>query len=377
VLVDGLATLRDELESDARYDLLDDLDRVLAGGPAAGIVMAVTAERAGAVPAALAAVTSQRWVLQPADPGELGLLGVRPADVPAWCPGRAHLCEHGLEAQLAWPGPLDEAVVTVASRWAPPRTPPPAVGVLPATVSLASLCAASPRSNGVGADHGDADNVVVGIGDRALTPIGLTLRPGDHALVVGPPRSGRSNALAIIADQLRAARPEAWIGLVAPRDRRPSHDVYDRTATDLTALDVPSGERAYLLVDDAELVEDLGGLLATRLHALDPHLHVIAAGRPDALRAGFGHWTQLVRRSRLGVLLQPDPLVDGDLLGVTLPRHRRPINQAGRGYVVAAGLCDLAQLALARSAAVSVGPARTSSSAPPTERAPASVYASA
>ena len=98
-------------------------------------------------------------------------------------------------------------------------------------------------------------------------------------------------------------------------------------------------------MDDAELVDDADQLLARSLASADAGLRVVAAGRPDALRSGYGHWTQLVRRSRLGILLQPDLLVDGDLLGVTLPRHRPFPRLPGRGYLVAEGRVEMIQLA--------------------------------
>ena len=101
----------------------------------------------------------------------------------------------------------------------------------------------------------------------------------------------------------------------------------------------------WLLVDDAELIDDPDQLLTRGLTSAVPGLRVVAAGRPDALRSGYGHWTQLVRRSRLGVLLQPDLLVDGDLLGVTLPRHRPVPRLPGRGYLVADGRVEMIQLA--------------------------------
>ncbi|HEU4841431.1 MAG TPA: hypothetical protein VFT09_08315, partial [Ilumatobacteraceae bacterium] len=77
-----------------------------------------------------------------------------------------------------------------------------------------------------------------------------------------------------------------------------------------------------LVVDDAERVDDprLGPLAAERR----PGLLIAAAGRPDALRTLYGHWTGVVRRSRLGVLLAAGADVDGDVLGELLPR-RPPI----------------------------------------------------
>src|SRR4029079_14777178 len=102
--------------------------------------------------------------------------------------------------------------------------------------------------------------------------------------------------------QIRRTRPGAWLGAVLPRpasafDRAP----FDVVSARLDEIDIPTDRQAFLFVDDAELVDDPGGALAARLARLDPTLHVIAAARPDSLRAGYGHWTQLVRRSRLGI----------------------------------------------------------------------------
>ena len=55
-----------------------------------------------------------------------------------------------------------------------------------------------------------------------------------------------------------------------------------------------------------------------------------------------------MRRSRLGVLLQPDVDVDGDLLGTVLPRRPAMATVAplpGRGYLVVDGRPELVQLA--------------------------------
>jgi S-DNA-T family DNA segregation ATPase FtsK/SpoIIIE len=111
------------------------------------------------------------------------------------------------------------------------------------------------------------------------------------------------------------------------------------------ASDLPMVAAASLvLIDDAELVDD-DGTLAALLAAGGHDRHVIAAGRPDVLRSMYGHWTHLVRRSRLGVLLQPDVDVDGDLLGAVLPRRQVVAPVPGRGYLVVDGRAELIQLA--------------------------------
>jgi len=52
-----------------------------------------------------------------------------------------------------------------------------------------------------------------------------------------------------------------------------------------------------------------------------------------------------VRRSRTGLLLQPDVQADGGLLGVTLPRRPSPPVRPGCGYLVQAGGFELVQAA--------------------------------
>jgi S-DNA-T family DNA segregation ATPase FtsK/SpoIIIE len=64
-----------------------------------------------------------------------------------------------------------------------------------------------------------------------------------------------------------------------------------------------------------------------------------------ALRS-LGHWSVGARRSRTGLLLQPEVTVDGPLLGVTLPRRPSPPVRPGCGYRVDPGGFELVQVAL-------------------------------
>ena len=75
------------------------------------------------------------------------------------------------------------------------------------------------------------------------------------------------------------------------------------------------------------------------------HLRVVIAGRTDALRAAYGHWTQRARRSAAGVLLQPIATTDGDLWQRQLP-PLPPDPPPGRGYIIDGGRCQLFQAAL-------------------------------
>jgi hypothetical protein len=59
----------------------------------------------------------------------------------------------------------------------------------------------------------------------------------------------------------------------------------------------------------------------------------------------YGHWTQLVRRQRRGLVLRPQDDLDTDVLGVVLPRRPFVPSAVGRGYLVADGAQVLVQLA--------------------------------
>ena len=82
--------------------------------------------------------------------------------------------------------------------------------------------------------------------------------------------------------------------------------------------------RVLVVVDDAERVVDAGGRLAALANERHANVTVVAAGRPDALRTMYGHWTAVVRRSRIGLVMSSGADTDGDLFGEPLPR-RSPI----------------------------------------------------
>jgi S-DNA-T family DNA segregation ATPase FtsK/SpoIIIE len=100
-----------------------------------------------------------------------------------------------------------------------------------------------------------------------------------------------------------------------------------------------------VLIDDAEGVDDPTGTIQRLATAGPGNVRIVLAGRPDALRSLYGHWTQTVRRSRAGVMLLPDRDMDGDLLGAQLPRRVHVAMQPGRGFLIADGDVDLVQIA--------------------------------
>lgn len=346
VLLDGLASLRDEFQDYEGQQLMDLLYRAYADGPALGLSFAVSTTRAKAIPSAMNEVTLQRWLFRLADTYDYSSLGVRGKQIPAALPGRCVDPRNSLQMHVATPGiGLEAAVQRVAGRWEHAPAKPAAIRRLPAAVSLAELDV-RPRLDG------EPWQIPVGMHEADLSPAFLEIYEGEHVLVAGPARSGKSTLLLELAASLRAAPSPAgpaqvW-GICDRRSPLAGADL-DRIAVGsdevpalLASLRLERGP-VFLLIDDAERFEDTDQSIAGCVASGQPGLCVIASGRAADLRGLYSHWTKTVRKSRLGVLLQPDVDYDGELLGTVLPRRAPVAITTGRGYLGVGGRTALIQ----------------------------------
>jgi DNA segregation ATPase FtsK/SpoIIIE, S-DNA-T family len=367
VLIDNVGSLRSELEKDfAGLGVLDELERVFADGPAVGLHVVATGDRAGAIPSAWAALSRQKLLLRLADPSEYSSFDIPRNAVPGYVPGRALAVATRQVLQIGYPGAeLTSAVAEVAHHWPDARRTAYPIVLLPERIMADQL-----HASGVAAVTGaEPWSIPVGFTDSNLAPAALKLYEHEHALIAGPPRSGRSSALVAIAatvladtalaDTVLAATALAGsdpptVVAFAPR-RSPLRDlpapvVVCSDYADLERTLDPISGRTLLLVDDADTVADPLGVLDRWIAKSGAGRHVIAAGRNDGIRRQYGMWTQRVRDGRCGVLLVPDHELDGDLLGVALPRQHRMAPVPGRGYLVSDGALDGVQLVLAETA---------------------------
>ncbi|MCU1511304.1 MAG: cell division protein FtsK [Arthrobacter sp.] len=346
VLLDGLASLRDEFQDFEGQQLLSLLYRAYADGPALGLSFAVSTTRAKAVPSAMNEVTLQKWLFRLADAYDYSSLGVRGKEIPAALPGRCVDPRTSLQMHVATPGiGVEAAVDRVRQAWehAPAKTP--AIRRLPSDVTMLEL-GVEPRL------EAEPWLVPVGIREADLAPAFLEIYEGEHALVAGPARSGKSTLLLALAAALRGAptsRGPAQVWGICDRRSPLALAGLDRVAvgTDevpalLAALRLERGP-VFLLIDDAERFEDGDLSIAGVVASGQPGLCVIAAGRSADLRGLYSHWTKTLRKSRLGVLLQPDVDYDGELLGAVLPRRAPVALTAGRGYIAVGGQLALIQ----------------------------------
>jgi S-DNA-T family DNA segregation ATPase FtsK/SpoIIIE len=188
---------------------------------------------------------------------------------------------------------------------------------------------------------------LVGIGGDILTSVSPDFADVPTFVIAGPPRTGRSTALMTAARSLLAAG--TGLVVLAPR-RSPLRELEGRpgVAALFTDADVAaatfrevlgniSQDNAVIVLDDAELF--MGA-------EIDPDLAllarggagngwgVLAAGNAESLALSLAGWMGQVKRNRTGLLLSPQSLSDGEVIGVRLSRGlvgRAP--QPGRGLL--------------------------------------------
>lgn len=354
LLVDGIGAMRAEYEGTAEQRWWDVLVDLATRGRSVGIHLVVAADRPAAVPSALAAVVQRRLVLRSTGEVDLALLGVPPGAIPPGAPaGRGWL--DGCEVQVAVPGGVgDVAGQAVELARLAQQVPAsgrcaiaPPVQRLPERVPLGAL----PVTVGDGLP-------VIGLDDETLAPIGLV--PEGTFVVAGPPRSGRTTALATIVRAVTRARPGTEPVLLGRRRSMLSAavewsavaadaDTIGRTAIEL-AERLASDPRPHLLVVIEAVGELLGSVAEPAVHELvrasrDTESMVVAEGETAELS---GSWPLLhsLRGSRAGVVLHADALDGEALFKIAFPRPGRGPCPPGRGVLVRDGRAATVQVAL-------------------------------
>jgi len=339
--------------------LPDQVYRLLSEGASAGLRVVATGDKTAL--SRLAGHFPARLVLRMTDVNDLILAGVpknaMPQDPP---PGRGIAVPGGTEVQVAFIGgdpdgvaqsaALD-ALIRSAAVLPPGRTRPLRVDVLPARVSHAQAVQLP------GAPAGPL-RPLVAVGGDELSRLGPDLARFPGFAIAGPPLSGRSTALLVMAESLLAAGTS--VIAFAPRES-PLRRLAGRAgvAAVFTAADGadPVGVQRLLeaatgpvavLVDDAEALHQapVGELLAQvpvegrgRGHAL------VVAGASGELVRTARSFTAAARKFRCGLLLTPEAYQLGqELFGTTLPRSAAFDRPAGRGYLIGAGQAVLVQV---------------------------------
>ena len=332
LMIDGWSSLRASLQAVERADLHDAVRRVLADGPAVGVVTVLTDDSTS--PSSASLPVGDRWVFHLDDPAIARGLGIRTAPVRAGRPGRLRIASTGLEAQVALGAP---GLASLPTHDDDPSGPDP-IRVLPARVD-GPLRSGSRRS--VATDR----RIVVGIGGDHLTPDGPAVPAGDPIVVVGAARTGVSTTLEQIA--------EAWSDATDITDGSGGREVVrvDRRRPldpDLVARRRERPRPLLVVVDDAHRVDDVDGVLLALARGEHPGATLLVGARADAVRSAYGHWTREAAKARCGIVMSSRGDPDGDVLGVDVPRRPLVPARAGLGWIVDDGPLRLVQVALGR-----------------------------
>jgi S-DNA-T family DNA segregation ATPase FtsK/SpoIIIE len=270
-----------------------------------------------------------------------------PDDIP---PGRAFRSESAVEVQIALltadpsgaaqAAALREIAARATRRDAelPPERRPFRLGALPTTLTLADALERT------GPERAQTGWALVGVGGDELRGHGVNLFDGAPTfLVAGPPKSGRSTVLGTMTRTLLDGG--ATVVVLAPRTS-PLRALEGAAgvAAVLTGADVTEEELAplmdgipnrVLVVDDGELLRDATAkdwLRDLVRGARDSGLGILLGGDISEVASGFSGWQVEVRKNRSGMLLSPQNITDGDLVGARLPRSSLSAGvQPGRG----------------------------------------------
>jgi S-DNA-T family DNA segregation ATPase FtsK/SpoIIIE len=193
--------------------------------------------------------------------------------------------------------------------------------------------------------------VPVGLGGDDAGPVRVRLDRG--ALVAGPPGSGRSTALAVLATGLIShghrvlvvARdgPLRVLGERHAPDRTCGFDAADLDAVTGAVLDARcDGRPAVALVDDLDALEQAGPAVALRLTSLtgggaaSRPLLLVASAATSAACLSFRGALGGLRAARRGLVLTPQEAGSSEVFGVDLTWDADPArpHDPGRGVVV-------------------------------------------
>ncbi|MDQ3739174.1 MAG: FtsK/SpoIIIE domain-containing protein, partial [Actinomycetota bacterium] len=335
--VDGVGALRADDGLAFGVDAVGErLATLLADGPSVGIVGVLTVAPGRSSAMSLGACAN-RWLFHLDDAGDAMAAGARSSQVPPAVAGRLFDAGSQRFAQVVAPRAIE-------IRPAPARCLPAPVsfGTLPASIGVDQLAEQSRYDPVTGESQ-----LVLGAGFDDLDAVAVQVPDGEHVVVAGRARSGRSSVLCRLIGAWRQCHPAARVVVVAPDSRSPVAAMSELAEPgDVAGLnDGVAGDRLLLVVDDAERYDDVDGSMSSLIERRRSGLCVVAAIRPEALRGEYTHWTRLVRRSRIGVVLTAGGEPDGDVVGEQLPRRMPIAARPGLAYVVAGGTAQLVQVA--------------------------------
>jgi len=329
----------------------DDVLTLLREGASVGIHLVIAGDRQ-VCSARMSSLIEDKISLRLPDKSDFGLIGLSPRKMPDDIPeGRGFRSDSGLELQFALLGPdpsgqaqanaLRAIAAEARERYEdlPRERRPFRVDVLPTRIGFEEAWDLRAQKDPTPLWG------LMGVGGDELIARGLDLAYTNCAIVGGPPRTGRSTALVAIAESL--LRGGTSLVLCTPRNS-PLREYADRegvraviTGTEVTEDDLaphmkPEDGPVVLMIDDGELLKDMEakdfvkGLVRT---GGDHGQAIVLGGDSSEIGTGFSGW-QVDMKGRSGLLIQPQGITDGELIGARIPRGLAGQSApAGRAYI--------------------------------------------
>ncbi|GGL12032.1 cell division protein FtsK [Sphaerisporangium melleum] len=351
VMVDRFEVFEREFTNFDNGSYLERMLRLLRDGAGVGIHLVLAGDRILGS-ARFSGTTEDKIVLRLNDRADYSSVGLTtrsaPSDPP---PGRGIRVQDTSEVQIAVLGPdlsgtAQASVLTALGEelrareaGVPAARRPLRLDLLPDRIAYETAAALRTAPGPM--------RPLVAVGGDTLTALGPDLADVPTFVIAGPPRTGRSTALLAVARSV--LDQGAGVIVLAPR-RSPLRDLEGRPGVQAMIIDseVPAAtfraalgnvpqDNAVILVDDAELFmqsEIDSDLALLARGGAGNGWGLVLAGNAEALSLGLAGWIGQVKRNRTGMLLSPQSLSDGEVIGVRLTRGL--IGQApqpGRGLL--------------------------------------------
>ena len=346
-LWEGFLTSFGNVEAGA---LVEQVQFLLREGASVGVHLVISGDRQ-LLSGRVSTLADDKLVLRLTERSDYSLANLNPRKLPEDIPpGRAFRSESAVEVQIALlaadpsgaaqAAALREIAVRATKRdseLAASRRPF-RLDVLPTNLTVADALSRS------GPEQSQVGWALVGVGGDELRGVGVNLFDGTPTfLIAGPPKSGRSSVLMTMVGTLIAGG--ASVVVLAPRPS-PLRSLEGSpgvaavlTSTDVTEEDLmpllDGATQRVLVIDDGELLRDATAkdwLRELVRGARDRGVGIILAGDIADVASGFSGWQVELRKNRSGILLSPQNITDGDLVGARLPRSSLSAGvQPGRG----------------------------------------------
>jgi S-DNA-T family DNA segregation ATPase FtsK/SpoIIIE len=330
--------------------LTDIIHTLMREGASVGVHVVIAGDRT-LMSGRISSLTEDKLVLRLPDRSDYSLVGLNPRTVAeSMPPGRGYRTAGGVETQVALvaadpSGPAQVAALRalaaqLSEREAgvPKNLRPGRIAVLPAQLTFDEAWGYledEREANGAGSTRFEQPWALLGVGGDELEPVGAALfedRP--TFLIAGPSGSGRSTALAVLAESLLRTGAEivigapsvspltAWAGRPGVRGVVSSSDPVEE---ELAALLDPGDGPVALILDDGEAWRECRAREWLRAYVrtgAGRRRGLVLGGEIGSVAMGFSGWQAEVKKNRRGALLSPPELSNGDLVGVRLTRSQ-------------------------------------------------------